>query len=85
MAGDVRLGDVAQVTLGPEHGGIRPAIKRRNRHRLWASSGGNGNTLEIQRRARGGGRSATAVPDDVRMFITSDSADFINGAIHEVE
>jgi HAE1 family hydrophobic/amphiphilic exporter-1 len=86
VAGDVRLGDVAQVTLGPEPGA---SVLRSNGETgigMGIIRQANGNTLEIS----AGVRQVVAdlqplLPDDVRMFITSDSADFINGAIHEVE
>jgi HAE1 family hydrophobic/amphiphilic exporter-1 len=86
IAGDVRLGDVAQVTLGPEPGA---SILRAN--------GQTGIGLGIIRQANGNSLAISAavrevvadlqplLPPDVQMFVTSDSADFIDGAIHEVE
>lgn len=86
IAGDVRLGDVAQVTLGPEPGA---SILRAN--------GETGIGLGIIRQANGNSLAISAavrdvvadlqplLPEDVRMYVTSDSADFIQGAIHEVE
>ncbi|HLQ19969.1 MAG TPA: efflux RND transporter permease subunit [Tabrizicola sp.] len=83
---DVRLGDVAQVTLGPEPGA---SILRAN--------GQTGIGIGIIRQANGNSLAISAavrdvvadlhplLPEDVQMFVTSDSADFIDGAIHEVE
>ncbi|GAB1362157.1 hypothetical protein MASR1M32_13930 [Rhodobacter sp.] len=86
VAGDVRLGDVAQVTLGPEPG---TTILRSNGETgigLGIIRQANGNTLEISKAVRQVVADLQPIlPQDVRMFITSDSADFINGAIHEVE
>jgi len=86
VTADVRLGDVAQVVLGPQLGG---SILRAN--------GETGIGLGIIRQADGNTLSISAavrqvvadlqplLPADVKMFVTSDSADFIDGAIHEVE
>ena len=86
VAGDVRLGDVAQVTLGPEPGA---SILRSNGETgigLGIIRQANGNTLAISAAVREVvAELQPLLPDDVRMFVTSDSADFINGAIHEVE
>ena len=86
VAGDVRLGDVAQVTLGPEPGA---SILRSNGETgigLGIIRQANGNTLAISAAVRQVVEDLQPLlPPDVRMFITSDSADFINGAIHEVE
>ena len=85
VADGIRLADVAQVTLGPAPG---ESVLRAN----GATGIGIGiirqaksNTLEIS-------ESVTAivqelqdiVPPDVQIFITSDDATFIDGAIHEV-
>ena len=86
VTADVRLGDVAQVVLGPEPGA---SILRAN--------GETGIGIGIIRQADGNTLSISAavrkvvadlqpmLPPDVKMFVTSDSADFIDGAIHEVE
>ena len=86
IADGVRLGDVADVTLGPEPGA---SILRAN--------GETGIGLGIVRQANGNSLAISAavrdvvsdlqddLPEDVRMFVTSDSADFIAGSIHEVE
>ena len=86
VAGDVRLGDVAQVTLGPEPGA---SILRANGETgigLGIIRQANGNTLAISAAVRAVvAEIQPLLPPDVRMFVTSDSADFIEGAIHEVE
>jgi HAE1 family hydrophobic/amphiphilic exporter-1 len=86
VAGDVRLGDVAEVTLGPEPGA---SVLRAN--------GETGIGLGIIRQANGNSLAISAavrevvadlqplLPPDVQMYVTSDSADFIDGAINEVE
>lgn len=86
IAGEVRLGDVAKVTLGPEPGA---SVLRAN--------GETGIGLGIIRQANGNSLAISAavrevvadlqplLPEDVRMYVTSDSAEFIQGAIDEVE
>lgn len=86
IAGDVRLGDVAQVTLGPEPGA---SILRSNGQTgigLGIIRAANGNTLAISRSVHQViADLQPLLPDDVEMFVTSDSAAFIDGAINEVE
>lgn len=86
IAGNVRLGDVAQVTLGPEPGA---SILRANGETgigLGIIRQANGNSLAISEAVRKVVADLQPLlPDDVQMYITSDSADFIQGAIHEVE
>ena len=86
IAGDVKLGDVAQVTLGPEPGA---SILRSNGQTgigLGIIRQANGNSLAISEAVRQVVADLQPVlPDDVEMYVTSDSADFIEGAIHEVE
>jgi HAE1 family hydrophobic/amphiphilic exporter-1 len=86
VAGNVRLGDVAQVTLGPEPGASILRANGQTGIGLGIIRAANGNTLAIS----GAVRQVLAdlqplLPEDVRMYVTSDSADFIDGAIHEVE
>jgi len=82
----VRLGDVAHVTLGPD---IENSIVRAN-GRVAIGLGivrqAQSNTLDISR----GIQKAVAdlnqnLPSGVTLRVTSDDANFINGAIHEVE
>ena len=86
IAGNVHLGDVAQVTLGPDPGA---SILRANGETgvgIGIIRQANGNSLAISQAVRQVVDDLQPVlPDDVRMFVTSDSADFIDGAIHEVK
>ena len=81
----VTLGDVATVTMGPAPGtsvlrangqtGIGLAIIRQ----------AQSNTLDISKGVhKAVAELARVLPKDVRIFVTSDDARFINGAIHEV-
>ncbi len=81
----VRMGDVAQVTLGPRSG---ESILRANGQTgigIGIIRQAQSNTLEIS-------ENITAIvedlqeilPDDVRIFVTSDEATFVRGAITEV-
>lgn len=86
IAGDVKLGDVAQVTLGPEPGASILRANGQTGIGLGIIRAANGNTLAISQAVRQVVEDLQPLlPDDVQMFITSDSADFIEGAIHEVE
>jgi HAE1 family hydrophobic/amphiphilic exporter-1 len=86
IAGDVRLGDVAQVTLGPEPGASILRANGQTGIGLGIVRAANGNTLAISQAVREVVADLQPLlPEDVQMFITSDSADFIEGAIHEVE
>jgi HAE1 family hydrophobic/amphiphilic exporter-1 len=86
VTGDVRLGDVAQVTLGPEPGASMLRANGETGIGLGIIRAANGNTLAISKAVRQVVEDLQPLlPADVRMFITSDSADFIDGAIHEVE
>ena len=86
VAGDVKLGDVAQVTLGPEPGASVLRANGQTGIGLGIIRASNGNALEISQAVRKVVADLQPLlPDDVQMFITSDSADFIEGAIHEVE
>lgn len=86
VAGNVRLGDVAQVTLGPEPGASILRANGQTGIGLGIIRAANGNTLAISAAVREVVADLQPLlPDDVQMFITSDSADFIEGSIHEVE
>ncbi len=82
---DILLGDVASVTLGPDPG---ESVLRANGQTgigLGIVRQAQSNTLEISR----GVRAAVAdldriLPDDVSIFVTSDEATFVKGAIREV-
>ncbi|MEO9630498.1 MAG: efflux RND transporter permease subunit, partial [Sulfitobacter sp.] len=82
---NVRLGDVATVTLGPADG---ETILRAN-GQLGLGIGiirqATSNTLEISRDVRAVVAELNdTLPQDVRIFVTSDDATFISGSIREV-
>ena len=82
---NVRLGDVATVTLGPADG---ETILRAN-GQLGLGIGiirqATSNTLEISRDVRAVVAELNEMlPQDVRIFVTSDDATFISGSIREV-
>ncbi|AXQ94151.1 efflux RND transporter permease subunit [Cereibacter azotoformans] len=86
IAPNVRLGDVASVEIGPEPGASYLRANGQNGVGLGIIRQAQSNTLEISKAVR----EIVAglqddLPDDVRIFVTSDDATFINGAIHEVE
>ncbi len=86
IAGNVKLGDVAQVTLGPEPGASVLRANGQTGIGLGIIRSANGNTLAISQAVRQVVADLQPLlPEDVQMYITSDSADFIEGAIHEVE
>ncbi len=82
---DVRLGDVAIVTLGPAPG---ETILRANGETgigLGIIRQAQSNTLDISRNVRAiVSELQDILPDDVRIFVTSDEATFVGGAIVEV-
>ena len=85
VAEDVRLGDVAAVTLGPE---ADQTVLRANGESglgLGVIRQATSNTLEISAAVREAvaGLQKT-LPEDVRIFVTSDDAVFIRGSIREV-
>ncbi len=86
VAPDVRLGDVAQVTLGPASG---TSVLRANGETgigIGIIRQAQSNTLEISDAVREAIDEVRAIlPPDVRIFVTSDTATFIRGSIHEVE
>ncbi len=82
---NVRLGDVAQVTLGPAPG---ESVLRANGQTglgLGIIRQAQSNTLEISTAVREVvSELGTILPEDVSIFVTSDDAVFINGSIQEV-
>ncbi|MFN3643258.1 MAG: efflux RND transporter permease subunit [Gemmobacter sp.] len=85
VADGVRLGDVAMVTLGPASG---QTILRANGEAgvgLGVIRAAQSNTLEISTAVRAQVEEIRRLlPDDVAIFVTSDDATFVNGAIEEV-
>ncbi|MEI4486448.1 efflux RND transporter permease subunit [Frigidibacter sp. MR17.14] len=83
---NVRLGDVAQVTLGPDSQGTVLRSNGQTGIGIGIIRQAQSNTLQISDAVRGiVDDLATVLPADVKIFVSSDSADFIRGAIHEVE
>ncbi|MHC5307938.1 efflux RND transporter permease subunit [Bartonella sp. LJL80] len=82
----VRIGDVANVTLGPD---IETSIVRVNGQTgigLGIVRQAQSNTLDISNGVRTAVDNLNRIlPSGVHIAITSDDASFINGAIHEVE
>ncbi|NEX46862.1 efflux RND transporter permease subunit [Pseudotabrizicola algicola] len=86
IAGNVRLGDVAQVTLGPDPGASILRANGQTGIGIGIIRQANGNSLAISEAVRQVVADLQPLlPDDVQMFVTSDSADFIQGAINEVQ
>ena len=85
LRGDVRLGDVAVVTLGPAPG---ETILRANGETgigLGIIRQAQSNTLDISSNVRTiVDELQEILPEDVRIFVTSDEATFVGGAIVEV-
>ncbi len=86
VAPGVMLRDVARVELGPAPGA---SILRANGETgigLGIIRQANGNALQISAAVRQVVADLQPIlPADVKMFVTSDTAVFIEGAIHEVE
>ncbi|MFN3937560.1 MAG: efflux RND transporter permease subunit [Gemmobacter sp.] len=85
VAPGVELGDVAQVTLGPAPG---ESILRANGEAgigIGIIRQAQSNTLDISAGVRAAIEELRDIlPEDVSIFVTSDDAVFINGAIREV-
>ncbi|WP_333829114.1 efflux RND transporter permease subunit [Pararhodobacter sp.] len=85
VRGDTLMGDVAQVSLGPAPGESILRANGRNGIGIGIIRQATSNTLDIS-------NTVTAVvaeleqilPEDVSIFITSDEATFVRGAITEV-
>ena len=82
----VRIGDIANVTLGPD---VETSIVRVNGKPgvgLGIVRQAQSNTLDISEGIRSAvGNLNKTLPEGVQITITSDDASFIKGAIHEVE
>jgi len=82
----IRLGDVAQVTLGPD---IESSTVRANGQAaigMGIVRQAQSNTLDISAGVKKAVQQLNeTLPQGVELRITSDDANFINGAIHEVE
>ncbi len=85
VAEGVQLGDVAQVTLGPAPGETVLRANGRTGVGLGIIRQAQSNTLDISEAVRGVVDELQGIlPEDVDLFVTSDDATFINGAISEV-
>lgn len=85
LRNDVRLGQVASVTLGPAPG---ETILRANGETgigMGIIRQAQSNTLDISRNVTAIVEELQGIlPEDVRIFVTSDEATFVGGAITEV-
>ncbi|MFV0490323.1 MAG: efflux RND transporter permease subunit [Pseudorhodobacter sp.] len=85
IAPDIRLGDVARVTLGPAPG---ESVLRANGETgvgIGVIRQAQSNTLEISAAVRAVVEDLQRIlPANVKIFVTSDDAMFIRGAIEEV-
>jgi len=86
VAPDIRLGDLAKVTLGPQPGESLLRANGETGIGLGIIRAAQSNTLEIsQAVTRVIDEVRPLLPADVKIFTTSDTSTFIKGAIHEVE
>jgi HAE1 family hydrophobic/amphiphilic exporter-1 len=86
IAGNVRLGDVATVTLGPDPGDTALRANGRNGIGMGIIRQAGSNTLEISAGIRAVVAEIGAIlPPGVDLRVTTDDATFINGSIEEVE
>lgn len=82
---DVVLGDVARVTMGPTLNGTYLRANGQTGLGMGIIRQSTSNTLEISRGVHDTVADLQAtLPEDVSIFVTSDDARFINGAIREV-
>ena len=85
IAPDVRVGDVARVTLGPAPDETVLRANGQTGIGLGIIRQATSNTLEISAAVRAVvDELSQTLPEDVSIFVTSDDAIFINGAIQEV-
>jgi HAE1 family hydrophobic/amphiphilic exporter-1 len=86
IAPDVRLGDVAFVTLGPEPGTSILRANGQNGIGLGIIAQAQSNALDISDAVNAAVADIQRIlPADTRIFVSNDTATFIKGAIHEVE
>ncbi len=86
LAQNVRLGDVATVTLGPDEGGTILRANGKTGIGLGIVRQAQSNTLEISNGVREAVEAIRPnLPEGTTLEITSDDATFIEGAIHEVQ
>ncbi|MDK1386987.1 efflux RND transporter permease subunit [Sinorhizobium sp. 8-89] len=87
LGDNVRLRDVATVTLGPDTGTTALRSNGRQGIGLGIIRQAQSNTVDISEGVRNvvATISSDILPEGTELKITSDDAVFINGAIHEVE
>ncbi|MCA1491690.1 efflux RND transporter permease subunit [Sinorhizobium alkalisoli] len=87
LGNNVRLGDVATVTLGPDTGTSALRSNGRQGIGLGIIRQAQSNTVDISEGVRKvvDTISSDILPQGTELQVTSDDAVFINGAIHEVE
>ncbi len=87
LGNNVRLRDVATVTLGPDTGTSALRSNGREGIGLGIIRQAQSNTVDISEGVRSvvDAISSDILPPGTELKITSDDAVFINGAIHEVE
>ena len=85
LRGETVLGDVAQVSLGPAPGETVLRANGQNGIGIGVLRQATSNTLDISTAVRAViDEVQDILPDDVRIFVTSDEATFVRGAITEV-
>jgi HAE1 family hydrophobic/amphiphilic exporter-1 len=83
---DVRLGDVAQVTFGPDTGASVLRANGETGIGMGIVRQAQSNTLDISTAVTTAIADIQKIlPPDVKIFVTNDTATFIRGALHEVE
>ena len=84
--GRARLGDLAKVTLGADIGQSQLFANGKAGIGMGIVRQAQSNTLQISEGVRAAVDALSqSLPEGVEIFITGDDANFINGAIHEVE
>ncbi|WP_275783427.1 efflux RND transporter permease subunit [Pararhizobium gei] len=86
LSDNIRLGDVATVTLGPDIGTSSLRSNGRQGIGLGVIRQAQSNTLDISEGVKDAVKTIGEIlPKGTQLTITSDDAVFIEGAIHEVE
>ncbi|MDQ0320890.1 HAE1 family hydrophobic/amphiphilic exporter-1 [Pararhizobium capsulatum DSM 1112] len=86
LGDNIRLGDIATVTLGPDVGTSSLRSNGRQGIGLGIIRQAQSNTLDISEGVKKAVATiAQILPEGTQLAVTSDDAVFIDGAIHEVE
>lgn len=84
--GRTRLGDIATVTLGPDIGQTQLRANGQTGVGIGIIRQAQSNTLDISAGVTEAvSRLKETLPQGMQIFVTSDDATFVEGAIHEVE